>query len=952
MQDAPRLYNSRIIQSYIEYLGMHRPEVNIDTMLEKAGLTREDIADTAHWFTQDQVDRFHEVVVAASGDINISRQAGRFGASSRGWNAVKRYVLGFINIETAFISMTKVFPMMTRGATVTVRTLGANSIEIISNPEEGVKEQPYQCENRLGAIEAVPKLFTNVYARVDHPECLHRGQGQCRYIVSWSKPCSLSLKILRNYSLLSLLIMSPLLLWSAPFIPAAGISLGLLLVYGASTMAHALQKNRELEKIIESQHQMAEEQIESSNTRYNNALLVQEIGQATAAIFKTSELMAKLAHLMRHRLDFERGLIMLADETRSKLTYSAGYGYTQEESQHLQEAQFKLDNLDSKGIFVRSFLDQSCTVADDMALYARTLSPRSQQLVQDLKVRSLICVPIVFERKSLGILAVDNIRPEMRLKKSDLNLLQGIASQIAISLNNARSFQKLQESEERYRQTLQSIEEGYFELDMSGNVLFVNRALSDLLGFSMDELAHSRFTTHFSARTIDQLEIVFKAIQQSGKPVRFVQVDACRKNGNSVPVDLSASLMAGPNGQPYGFRGIIRDARDRLQFEEERKKLESELQQAQKMEAMGTLAGGIAHNFNNWLSGILGNVQLIRFDTHENEKLTERIKRIEDIIDNASRMIRQLLGYARGGNYEIKPLKLNRIVRDSAETFGTVRKEITVVLELEPKLYTARADKSQIEQVLWNLYVNAADAMPSGGVLTIRTQNTTAGVFKDGVPNILPGDYVSISVIDTGSGIDPQYFGRIFDPFFTTKPNGKGTGLGLASAYGIIKAHQGYIHLQSAKDVGSTFTLLLPVMDGSLNAVKPKNSAVKTGSETILIVDDEEIVLESTRELLTRIGYSVMTASNGEDALKLFKTKPYAVDLVIIDMIMPKINGRELNAMLKKINPQVKTLLSSGYTINDKVKSILDLGFQGFIQKPYTLNQLADKIREIIQPEA
>ncbi len=947
--DEPLLYNSRILQSYFEYLRSHRPDVDIEAIFEKAGLTREEIADTAHWFSQKQVDRFHEAVVSESGDPNISRQAGRFSASSKGLNAVKRYVLGFINIETAFASMTKVFPLVTRGTGIDVRALGPGRIEIVCRLHRAVNERPHQCEYRLGAIEAVPRLFTDVFAEVAHPECLHEGRPQCRYIVTWSKPSSLTLRIARNYSLLLSLFLLPPLFWWAPLPTAAVLTLMLLLGNGLLALGHAVRKCRELEKIIESQHAMAEEQIESSTIRYNNALLVQEIGQATASIFNIGDLMTKLADLMRNRLDFERGLIMLSNKEGTRLAFSAGYGYTDEEQQYIQTAQFHLDRADAQGIFVRSFFDQSCMVIDDMANHARSFSPRSQELIRKLKVRSIICVPIVFERKSLGVLAVDNIRSKTRMFKSDLNLLQGIASQIAICLNNVHSFQQLQESEEKYRQTLESIEEGYFELDAGRRIRYVNRALCELLGFTMAELVADAFTVHFSPQTVERLEAVFSHVELYGKPIRFVQVDACRKDGTSVPVDLSTSSMILPNGQGSGFRGIIRDARDRLQFEQERKKLETELQQAQKMEALGTLAGGIAHNFNNWLSGILGNVQLIGFDIVGQPKITERIAKIEDIVENASKMIRQLLGYARGGNYESKPLKLNDIVRESAETFGTVRKEITVVLNLDPKLRAVKADKSQIEQVLWNLYVNAADAMDSGGILTLCTRNTTADDYREGVPDILPGEYVAIRVADTGSGIDPQYFDRIFDPFFTTKANGRGTGLGLASAFGIIKAHRGYIHLQSKKNVGSTFTILLPVMDAAPPLNTLNRPQVKKGNETILLVDDEQTVLESTRELLSRIGYEVITASSGEEAVRRYKESP-RIDLVIIDMIMPKINGRELNAMLKKIDPKVKTLLSSGYSIHDTVKSLLDLGFQGFIQKPYTLNQISEKIRDILKP--
>ena len=670
----PRLYNSRIFQAYLDYLNATFPDLNTETILAKSRISKDEVADTAHWFTQDEADLFYEVVAAETGDDQIAKKAGRYSASSKALNLMKQYVLGLMTIDAAFMSVAKVFRLFTRGAGITAKKLGPSRMELISRPAEGVLEKPYQCDNRLGSIEAIPKLFTNLYATVEHPECLHRGDPVCRYIVSWASPFSLKLKLIRNYAILiSVLSFIGLSLVLSPTALATAVSLLVVLILALS-FVFSHHKSRELEKIIESHHHMAEEQITSAKIQYDNALLVQEIGQATAVVRTIDDLMNRLAHLLSNRLDFDRGLIMLADDKGSRLVYSAGYGYTDEEINNIKNTTFHLDKPESKGIFVRSFQDQKPMTVNNLADIEKTLSEKSQKIAHDFRVNALLCVPIIFEKKSLGILAVDNVQSKAPLKKSDVNLLQGVASHIAISINNARLFQRLQESENKYRQTLESITEGYFETDLSHAVVFMNNALCGLLGYSFDELIQSHFDGYFSPQSREPFQRLLHGIRESGEPVRFADFEMMRKNKTTITVDLSASPKVDSSGKTTGFRGIIRDATERLQLEKERKQLESQLVQSQKMEAIGTLAGGIAHNFNNWLTGILGNISLIRIEGGHNPNIVDRVKKIEMIVENAAKMNQQLLGYAKGGKYEVKPIDINAIIRESADTFGAAKR--------------------------------------------------------------------------------------------------------------------------------------------------------------------------------------------------------------------------------------------------------------------------------------
>lgn len=947
MENSRPLYNSRIFQSYIDYLRMAHPDLNSREFLDYAGITPEELADTAHWFTQEQADRFYQIIAEKSGDEDIARKAGRFSASSAGMASFQHYVIGLLNTETALLSMAKIFPLFTKGATVKAKRLAPGKIEIVSTPKPDVHEKPYQCENRMGSIEALQKLFTNAYGHIEHPSCFHKGDEACHYIVSWVDPRSLKIKLMRNYALIVSLMLLALFYIFLPTGSFLFLGIFFICLNIALEIAYTHTKIKELEKIVEHSHLAAEERIEMAHTSYNNSLLVQEIGQATAEILNVDDLMHKLADLMYQRLGFDRGLILLADEAETRLVFKAGYGYSEEEQTYLEKTTFDLNKPDSRGFFVRSFLDKKNLTISDANEMADSLSAKSRNLVETFGVRSLLCIPIIYKDKALGILAVDNVNSKTPLKKSDVNLLEGIASHIAIGINNARSFQRLKQSEDRYRQTLESIEEGYFEIDLNRQLLFANKAFEEFVGLASGELGTNGFEHFFRPGSIAELERLLKQILDSKDPVRFAQLDLATDKGDTLPVDISISLIVDQNGQPTGYRGFLRDARDRLKLEMEHKDLEYKLQRAQKMESIGTLAGGIAHNFNNWLGGILGNISLIKMAVQGHGKVLERISKIEHIVDNAAKMNRQLLSYARGGNYEIKPTDLNEMIQEVSETFAATKKDVVVKLLLDSDLGTVEADRSQIEQVLWNLYANATDAMPNGGVFIISTANVTSETIKGRFPNIPSGNYVRLSCADTGSGILTEHMDTIFEPFFTTKKS-KGTGLGLASCYGIVKAHSGFIDFVSQVGVGSTFSIYLPSVDAIPVVNGTTSSSIQKGQGTILVVDDEEIILESSIALLSGLGYVAVGAASGEEVLDKYSNELNALDAVIIDMVMPGMSGGELYARLKRIRPDLKVLLCSGYSVNENIQAVLDQGCQGFLQKPFSLDQLSTAIRKLL----
>jgi two-component system cell cycle sensor histidine kinase/response regulator CckA len=380
----------------------------------------------------------------------------------------------------------------------------------------------------------------------------------------------------------------------------------------------------------------------------------------------------------------------------------------------------------------------------------------------------------------------------------------------------------------------------------------------------------------------------------------------------------------------------------------DQKRLEAQLRQAQKMEALGTLAGGIAHNFNNLLMGIQANASLILLDIDPNDPNYDRLMNIEKMVQNGSKLTRQLLGYAREGRYEIRPMSLNQLIKETSGTFGLTKKEIRVHHDLARDLRAIEADQGQIEQILWNLYINAADAMPSGGDLFLKTMNVTHKDVTGKSPKVKPGHYVLVEVTDTGTGMDNKTAERIFDPFFTTKGMSRGTGLGLASVYGIVINHGGTITVTSKKGKGSTFSIYLPASRRKAMRENRESDTLVPGKETVLLVDDEDMILDVGTQILEKMGHKVLKAKSGQEATELYQRHKDLIDLIILDMIMPGVSGGETYDRIKAIDPEAKVLLSSGYSVDGQATEILKRGCNGFIQKPFRMKDLSHKIQEVL----
>lgn len=946
MDNTP-FYNSRLIKNYVEYLKKYHPDIDIASLLKYAGIETYQLDDEGHWLYQEQVDRFHEILAEETNSPDIARDVGRFAVTSRSSGALRQYLLGFINPTTAYAVIEKINGRLSRSAVLKIKSTGVDRVEAKATLMPNVIEKPYQCLNRIGSLEAVAKIFTGKFAKIEHPICLHKGGDCCLYEISWEKTRVDAWKLIRNSSyivgffacVLSVSIMPPTY-WDV-------LVLAFLLIVIGTTLYAEHREKKELIANIRNQGDAADRLIDQINVSYNNTRLIQEIGQATSSILDIDQLLAFVIEALENRLDFDRGMIMLANREKTRLVYMTGYGYNSEQRTYLENIEFHLENPDSRGAFVVSYRNQTPLLINDVNEITKDFSPRSVEFTKKMGTRSFICVPIAFKGESMGILVVDNIRSKRLLRQSDMNLLMGIAPQIAISVNNAISYQKIMESEKRFRSLSESAPDIIYTLDMEGVFTYVNPAWERILGHRVEDVIGKHFIDFLRK---EEIPLYFPFFQETRDKGRIVQEDVIgtllHKDGSERFFSISGAPNLNAAGEMTGVVGTLKNVT-------EQRKLENQLRHASKMNALGRLTGGISHDFNNILQAISAYNQLLTMKKTESDPDWKYLMSIDGLTKRATDLIKQLLMFSRKVESKLVPVDMNREIKNYHELLvSTLPKTITTRLNLADDLHLVNGDTTQLGQVIMNLAVNAKDAMPEGGELNIQTENVKlATPLERHQVKMNAGHYVLFRISDTGCGIEKENLDQIFEPFFTTKGAGKGTGIGLSVVYGVIKNHSGYIFCTSELGRGTTFELYLPAVDIVTTEEKAdmdNKPALSKGHETILLVDDEPSLLETGQELLSYLGYNVLTASSGEDALVTVSREGERIGVVVMDLMMPGMGGEKCVVEIRKIFPSMKVMIASGNAASTRMGDILRAGSIAFIQKPYTIESMSKKIREIL----
>ncbi|HXF05606.1 MAG TPA: response regulator [Blastocatellia bacterium] len=575
--------------------------------------------------------------------------------------------------------------------------------------------------------------------------------------------------------------------------------------------------------------------------------------------------------------------------------------------------------------------------------------PYYSRVYQPLGTRSALYAAVEQDGVLKAITCIGIVNRQRSWNPSEINLVRTVTHHIGIALRQAELIEHLHRSEERYREMFEKAVVGMYQSTPEGKILAANPALVKMLGYdSLDELLQVDIErTLYLDPAVRRRNIA--ELHRTGR-LTGVQFALKRKNGTVVIVEEHARAVTDRRGKVLYYEGTLIDVT-------EKKALERQLVQAQRLESVGTLAAGVAHHFNNLLTVILGYASLLLGEASPGDPRWEALMQIEQAAKRAAELTTQLLTFSR--QISTRPARINlnviveKVVRFLRPTFDPT---ITIHLKKADDLWPIVADPAQIEQAVVNLCINARDAMPLGGTLTLETENRLidAHTFRPLLGEARSGEFVALSVSDTGVGIAEENLRRIFDPFFTTKEVGRGTGLGLAIVYGVVRSFEGLIDVESKPGAGTRITLLFPaapIESGTPDSPMPDPGS-SSARRTLLIVDDEPAVVRVAQAILHRYGFQTLTASDAAEALETYQQRVSDIDIVILDLTMPKMSGIMCYRWLTRINPQVKVILSSGYNSENIDQDILTAPNIRFVQKPYVIEELLNAINQLLEPEA
>jgi PAS domain S-box-containing protein len=551
---------------------------------------------------------------------------------------------------------------------------------------------------------------------------------------------------------------------------------------------------------------------------------------------------------------------------------------------------------------------------------------------------------------------VANFEAPFRTKDGDIRY--GLISASTIEFNRephiltvARDITERKQSEEtnlRIAAIVESSDDAIIGKTVDGIITSWNKGAENIYGYKEHEVIGKPITILSPHGREKEIQDILERIK-GGESFRSLETVRRKKDGDNVHISLTMSPIIDKKGNIIGVSTTFRDISDRVKTAQERQSLQEQLLQSQKMEAVGTLAGGIAHDFNNLLQVVLGYSEVMLLRKKEGEHDYADIQNIYQAGKRGADLVERLMTFSRKVETQYVPMDFNQeIVTVRDLLFNTIPKTITIDLHLSENLTTIQADRSQISQILMNLGVNARDAMPDGGTLTIETANIQLDEEYCGIhPETKPGDYVLLTVSDTGQGMDKETLSHIFEPFFTTKEQGKGTGLGLATVYGIVKHHEGYINCNSQFGHGTTFNIYLPTSQtNQILETSPIETTTPGGNETILLVEDDNLIRKLCAELLVGVGYNVISTGNGKEALEIYQMEKHKISLILLDLIMPVMDGWQCLVKILRVDPNAKVIIASGLAKGMQAK-----GAKGFVQKPFESSQLLTTIRNVLDKD-
>jgi len=669
---------------------------------------------------------------------------------------------------------------------------------------------------------------------------------------------------------------------------------------------------------------------EETKRRMEELAALQEVTRAVAAELTLDEVLNLVAHATSELLEAETAAVVLVNPDGQTRTYAACYGLQADALRGI----VRPVHIGAQGYVIRT---GKSLLINDVSADEHV----SHDFAERLGLHSAIIAPLMAKGKITGCLTAFNKQEQRSFTDDDLRLLYTFADQAAIAIENARLFEetrrllaKTQEQARQVQRILDTVAEGMLLLDAERRIVLVNPAAQEYLA-ALTEARVGDTLTHLGGQPIATLleppsEGLWHEVTVEEPFRRIFEVSAR---------PMEAEPEAG------GWVLVIRDVT-------EQREIQQRLQQQERLAAVGQLAAGIAHDFNNLLTGIIGFAQLLQIREDIPETAKADLEIIVEQGQRAAHLIQQILDFSRKSITQRRPFDLAPFLKETAKFLErTIPENIHIILEIVPGDYLINADPTQIQQMLTNLAVNARDAMPEGGELRLRLARFTLSPGeRPPFPGMPAGEWVALSVSDTGMGIRPEHLPHIFEPFFTTKGPGRGAGLGLAQVYGIVKQHEGFIDVETEVGKGTTFTIYLPALEEVKTATQEvPEIPVEGQGETILLVEDERAVLDVTRAMLEQLGYQVLAVGSGAEALQVYTQHRDEIALVLADLVMPEIGGVELYHALRAQNPNVKMVVMTGYPLGEEEQQLLSQGIIAWVQKPLNITRLAQTVNEVLK---
>jgi len=981
----PRLYNIRITWGYIEYIRKHYPDVDISSILEYAGISPLDFKDPGYWFTQEQADRFGDICIRLTGNPDIPREAGRLVANGDSFTSIRQFFLGFLTPCAAYKGAAIIGSKLNRGVTIDSRKLGKNKVEIVCTPREGVKDKPRQCKNRIGFIEGLGKPFTGKYARVEHPECVHKGDPHCRYTVTWDHGLKYHLNMVRSYGLAAILIFVPSSFFVLSYHSWLEMSLTLLTLFVVFCLSKEYLEGRDQEIQIRNQAETAALFLREVDSKHDNAALIQEVGNAISSACVTEEILDAILEGLKEHMDIDRALILLfSEKSPNRIDLVRGYGISPQAEDGLRRRLFRIEN--------PVFPQTAPFIADTAGNMPEGLGELLGAVAEQTGISSFIVAPIVFRHEPTGFLIIDPAVSRRDLDRSDVDLITGIARQIAVIVHQSRLFQRLRQYEQNYRLLVDNASEGVMVI-RNGTCIYANPKIEEISGFPVEDLVPGPALDLIHPEDRKALENLYEPL--SGGPVkRGEQLRLIRKDGTIRWIETSRFPISWENTEAVLFfirditeakeardaleqmnqhledlvekrsqelmqssEQLLKETESRKRADAEKMELAEKLDRSKKMEALGMLAGRVAHDLNNVLTGIVTYPELILLGLPGDSPMREPIQLMRDSGLKAAAIVEDLLILASQDMPGTSLVNINKdVVLEFLESQECQRLKnawaaIRVKTELDPGLHPVRGSLTHLRKSLASLFINAVEAQPEGGWITITTQNRFVCSPLPGYDTIRKGDYVVLKVSDNGIGIMQDDIKKIFEPFYTKKNLKRtGTGLGMTVVWRTVHDHQGYITVQSEVGRGTCFELYFPsagkAAGEQTGELRPMRDLMGSG-ETILVVDDIDQQRKIASEILKSLNYLVVTASSGEEAVEYLKGN--SADLVLLDMIMdPGIDGLETYRRIIHDHPGQKAVIASGYAENIRVEEAIRLGVGKYIRKPYSIKNLGEVIKQVL----